>query len=279
MTNSEQKETAGSPDRTIVCLHDREHIAAFLRREAPLHLYALGDLDPFFWPHTLWYGLEIAGELRQIALGYITDELLILHALGGGPPDELRALLHGIRHLLPQKLYAHLSPGLSGALAEHYELHHHGDYVKMLLTRPERLAEVETSQVTALSRTQLDELLALYTTSYPGNWFDPRMLDTGQYYGLRVDGALVSVAGVHVYAPDQGVAALGNIVTRSDARGRGYAAQVTARLCLALLETVDRIGLNVAATNAAAIACYQRLGFEAVATYEEIGLSLRTPPT
>lgn len=278
MSDSEHREPADRPEQKIICLHDRAQIGAFLRREAPLHLYALGDLDPFFWPHTLWYGLEIAGELRQIALGYITDELLILHVLGGGPPNELRTLLQGIRHLLPQKLYAHLSPGLADTLAEHYELHHHGEYVKMLLTRPERLAAVDTSRVTAFSRTQLDELLALYAASYPGNWFDPRMLDTGQYFGLRVDGALVSVAGVHVYAPDQRVAALGNIVTRPDARGRGYAAQVTARLCLALLEHVDQIGLNVAATNAAAIACYQRLGFEAVAAYEEVGLSLRRPP-
>jgi GNAT superfamily N-acetyltransferase len=55
----------------LVSLHDRETIGAFLRRNAPLHLYALGDLDDFFWPSTLWYGLERDGELRQLILGSV----------------------------------------------------------------------------------------------------------------------------------------------------------------------------------------------------------------
>ena len=36
-----------------------------------------------------------------------------------------------------------------------------------------------------------------------------------------------------------------------------------------LQRTVDHIGLNVKADNAAAVACYRRLGFRPVAEYEE----------
>ncbi len=97
----------------------------------------------------------------------------------------------------------------------------------------------------------------------------PRMLQTRQYFGLRVNGRLVSVAGVHVYSPVYRVAAIGNVVTHPAHRNKGYAKLVTARLCQSLLETVDHLGLNVKADNNAAIACYRELGFKIVAPYGE----------
>jgi predicted GNAT family acetyltransferase len=112
-------------------------------------------------------------------------------------------------------------------------------------------------------------LVRLYDESYPGNWFDPRMLQTGQYFGLRESRQLVSVAGVHVYSERYRVAAVGNVVTHPAHRNKGYGRAVTARLCQLLLETVDHIGLNVKADNDAAMACYRKLGFEIIAPYGE----------
>ncbi len=76
-------------------------------------------------------------------------------------------------------------------------------------------------------------------------------------------------AGVHVYSSSYRVAALGNIATDSAWRGQGLAQRATAQLCRWLLDTVDTIGLNVNADNAAAIACYRKLGFEVAAEYDE----------
>ena len=145
-----------------------------------------------------------------------------------------------------------------------------GFLLKMTLTDPGRLAVRDTRQVFPLTTADLAELQALYTVAYPGNWFNPRMLETGQYVGLRdADGALVCAAGVHVYSAEYRVAALGNIATHPGHRGRGLAAITTAGCCQRLLQTVDLIGLNVRADNAAAIRAYEKIGFEVRAVYHE----------
>jgi predicted GNAT family acetyltransferase len=85
----------------------------------------------------------------------------------------------------------------------------------------------------------------------------------------------VSVAGAHVYSPQYKVAALGNITTHPQFRGKGLARVVCAKLCQELLQTVNHIGLNVKVDNISVIACYCKLGFEPVATYEEYSLKLK----
>ena len=80
---------------------------------------------------------------------------------------------------------------------------------------------------------------------------------------------LAADAGVHVYSRKYKAAALGNITVRPDLRGRGLGKKVTARVCRELLKRTELIGLNVAAGNASAIACYRSLGFEKTHAYEE----------
>lgn len=259
----------------LVSLHDRFVIEPVLRRNVFLHLYALGDLDPFFWPYTVWYGWEDGSDIRATLLLYAATETPTLLALADAPFDDLRALLRRATPLLPPRLYAHVSPECLDALAADFDVRPHGPHVKMALRDPSRCAAADTSGVEPLSAGHLDELHALYAAAYPGNWFDPRMLETGQYFGLRAGGRLVSAAGVHVYSPALRVAALGNVATHPAARRRGFAARVTARLCLSLLEQVDHVGLNVKADNPAALACYERLGFARVAAYEECALVRR----
>ncbi len=242
-------------------VRDRAWLRAYFQREPALHLYELGDLDEFFWPHTRWYALGDA-----VALVYTASELPVVLALGEVAP--LHALLADLRDELPPRLYAHLSPGLVGALAPRYSSEPHGTLIKMALAGRTRVDAVDTAHVVPLAPSDRDELLAFYARAYPGNWFDPRMLETGQYFAIRAPG-LVAVAGVHVYSPTERVAALGNIAVAPEARGRHLATAVTARACQSLLAHVDHVGLNVKADNPAAIACYARLGFVEVARYEE----------
>ena len=102
------------------------------------------------------------------------------------------------------------------------------------------------------------------------------MLETGRYVGIRRDGELACVAGIHVWSPTWGVAALGNVATLPALRGTGLATAACARLCRVLLDDgIDVISLNVRRDNAGAIRAYEKLGFAHAADYVEVPLTKR----
>ena len=252
----------------LLCLHDKEEIEDFLRKDIYLHIYSLGDLDDFFWPFTLWYGLEDEAGLCAVALLYLGQTLPTLLGLSATPKPMIQ-LIEAMEHLLPREFYAHLSPGVESYLTTNWNLESQGAHHKMALRDRDAPAAVDCTGVVPLGSDDLDEILDFYQRSYPGNWFDPRMLETGQYFGVREEADLVSIAGIHVYSPKYRVAALGNVATSPARRNMGYARRVTAKLCTSLSREVDHVGLNVRADNASALACYRELGFETVASYGE----------
>jgi ribosomal protein S18 acetylase RimI-like enzyme len=275
-----------------VQLEDRDVIEAWLRRDPTMHLYELGDLDDFFWPYTTFYGLVSESDsIRAVALVYSRSSLPVVLVLGReDQAAAARALLTELRPRLPARFYAHLIPGIIENLPGVAHLEQHGRHDRMVLLHPSNVERVDTSDAHPLSPADTEELDAFYKRAYPGNWFDPRMLDTGAYVGIRrgrpgraretgrelTTTPLVSVAGVHVLSRRYRVAALGNIATDPAVRGLGLARVATAAVCKALGET-HLVGLNVESTNAAAIAVYTRLGFERVASYDEVLVTLNRP--
>ncbi|NQT02386.1 MAG: GNAT family N-acetyltransferase [Planctomycetes bacterium] len=260
-----------------VCLHDKDTIETFLRGNVFLNIYSLGDLDDFFWPYTTWYALTDSAGIRAIALMYTGGSLPCLHALGEDDKavytEELLRCLIGI---LPRRFHAHLISGSESILAERYDLRPFGRHDRMALTDKSLLADIDSSEAGGLSMSDLGEIMSLFEKAYPGNFFEPRMLETKQYYGIRQSGALVSVAGVHVYSARYKVAALGNIATHPDYRGRGHGRIAAARVCKSLLNEIDHIGLNVKADNTSAIRCYEKLGFEVIGSFGEFEVELKT---
>lgn len=250
-----------------VRLLDSAELESFLRRDTPLNIYGLGDLDEPFFRHTQWFGLRDSSGLKAAALLYTGLSEPTLLALTLDPASRMPELLEGLLPRLPRKLYAHLSPGLAQVMARAFRLKPGGMHLKMALRQPERLAGVGCAEAQPVA--DAEELLRFYDEAYPGHWFSPETLRVGPYHGIRRGGRLVAAGGVHVHSPRYKVAALGNIAVRPDCRGQGLGELVTAAVCRSLLPTVRDIGLNVKADNAAAIACYESLGFERNAAYEE----------
>jgi predicted GNAT family acetyltransferase len=101
------------------------------------------------------------------------------------------------------------------------------------------------------------------------------MLQDGVFFGTREAGELVAAAGTHLVACSEGVAAVGNVYTRRDRRGRGLAARTTSAVVGELLRmNVATIALNVSRNNDVAIRVYERLGFLRYCAYYE-GLARR----
>ncbi|BCL17785.1 GNAT family N-acetyltransferase [Micromonospora sagamiensis] len=247
---------------------DRAVLAGLLGRDPLLHVYELGDLDDFFWPYTTWFR---RGD--QVVLLYGATSPPTLLAFGGAEcVGGLGALLAEVAPVLPERVYAHLSPGLVGALGGRFRVDAAVAHHRLALTDVGRLAGVRPAGA-VLTGADLPDLEELYAVAYPDNWFDPRMVETGQYVGVRVAGELVAVAGVHVWSPVFRVAAVGNVATRPGHRGRGWAGAVVAALCGRLRSSVDHVALNVRADNVAALRLYGRLGFTPVAGYGEFVLT------
>jgi ribosomal protein S18 acetylase RimI-like enzyme len=149
-------------------------------------------------------------------------------------------------------------------------------YDKLALDDDRQLEPADPDVVT-VDRSQLEALHALYATDpAAGDFFHTGLLATGGYVALYAEppcgGAMVATAGIHVIDRVNRVAAIGNVATHPDHRGRGLGRRVTATLCHRLLAEVDVVGLNVTLGNVAARRLYERLGFHDVLPYEEAEL-------
>lgn len=249
----------------LVSLHDKHEIEPFLRQNLFTHLFEFSDLDDHYWPYTIWFGLKDGGNLRQLALLYTGLPTPVLMANADRPFEMMSDLLKRIVPLLPRRVYAHMNPAHVDAIADHFSVMPRGMFYRMGLLDSSRIWDIDTSRVDVLSESDIPALEALYRESYPDNAFNPQLVKTGWYYGIRNGSAIISVAGVHVCAPAYKVAALGNVTTHPSMRGRGMSRAACARLCQSLMQNgVEHIGLSVKTDNASAIACYTKLGFEKI---------------
>jgi ribosomal protein S18 acetylase RimI-like enzyme len=256
-------------------IRDRERIEHFLRRETNAHVYALADLDDVFWNDTRWFAAFDGDDVTAICLLLDGLALPILYAICPENHEPTRALLAAIRGELPERLFYNLGPGLVSCLRGEWQIAPEGTYWKMSLADRTACQEVSPEGVFALGPADHAELRAfLDNDAYlpdetGGLFFEPRMLASGCYRGIREHDRLVAVGGVHVYSRRYGVAALGNVATRMSRRGHGLARRISAAVTRSLLAEIETIGLNVHETNEPAIRCYRRLGFEPVCPYEE----------
>ena len=259
----------------LIFTSDKKRLIEHFRKEPALFAYHIGDLDDFHFQHCQW-GATYGKSPRIDDCILVYNGLKTPTVLAFGLTEKFQRLLETFIPLFPKKFHCHYqepSRELLCGLMKGTDL---GSHYKMALQEftPHDDA-IEGVEFLTLDESHLDDLLKLYTEAFPDNYFMPRMLESGKYLAAKCDGRMVAVAGVHVDSDDYKVAALGNITTHPEYRGRGIATLLTSRLTGQLVAEGKLVCLNVDRENPAAIHCYEKLGFAIVHEYLEATFELQ----
>lgn len=122
-----------------------------------------------------------------------------------------------------------------------------------------------------LSDADSQAMAELVETAKPGP-FGSRTPRLGRYLGVWDGDRLLAMAGERMRLP--GYVELSAICVHPEARGRGYAAELTSRLMRMAFDGGEVPFLHVRPDNVGAVALYRRLGFE---TRRELVVTWRRP--
>ncbi len=251
-------------------LTDKSPILAFLETDRLYAAYAIGDLEPGMFVQSVWAGAEQGGRLRAVVLHFRGLKPPALFLMGDA--DGLGAILGDV--LRPEWVYLTCRTGHLPMTHDFYKWDKTIPMWRMVL-QPACFRPVEgnCARLTSVHSNQLTELYALGG----GNAFSPAQVPCGVFYGVLADGQPVAAAGTHLVSPTYGVAAVGNVFTHPDYRGRGYGTATTSAVVAELLRRGIRdIVLNVDQKNKSAIRIYERLGFECCCPFLE-GPAIKHP--
>ena len=240
-------------------------IREILNRDRYWSLYALGDLAPAELPNCEWRFDQ--ADREAVLLFYRAFDPPIFFATG--PVMKVDSLLD--QAPLPQALYLHTKSDLLDVVSGRYRDITTKRMRRMILMKPEL---PDPSGVESLGEKDLQEVLDLFSArnakEEDGTFFLPALLTQGVYFGARVNGRLVAVAGTHLVNVAEGVAAIGNVFCHPAERGNGLGARVTGAVIHSLCALgIRTIGLNVGFDNDGAARLYRRLGFHEVCSYVE----------
>jgi ribosomal protein S18 acetylase RimI-like enzyme len=240
--------------------------------DRPWSVYALGDLTLSRFGHCTWI-CSTAGSPALVLL-YRAFTPPVLFTLGA--PATLRVLLGEIRD--PPKMHLHVRPETLPLLEGDYRILHKMEMWRMILEGA-ALKRGPEAECRRLSPIDLPALQRLYadgkSTGESPDFFAPEMLQEAVYFGAFDGVELIAAAGTHLVAEEQGVAAVGNVYTRRDKRGRGLATRLVAAVAGVLRSKgIQTVALNVAQDNKTAIRAYERVGFVRYCDFVE-GLAVR----
>ena len=244
-------------------LSNAAEIRARLEVDRAWAAFSLADLDPPQSLHAHWFG-PLAGSSVVLVYDAYDPPIVVCH----GDADECDTTLAEPEVLArTSKAYLNMTPEQSSALSHHFGRFDGRRMVRLLLQSAPSSTPIQP--VERLGPSDLDALQALYAEEPPA-FFLSRQLRDGVYFGVREGTDLVAVAGTHVVSSSGRVAALGNVHTRSDRRGRGLAMAVTAAVVHELLQRgTQTCVLNIVATNNVARRVYEWLGFREYCLYDE----------
>jgi RimJ/RimL family protein N-acetyltransferase len=241
---------------------DRASLQAFLDRDRLFAAYALCDLDDREFSKTHWGAAFEAGEVVAVGLEYAGLSPQALFVMGSN--DGIAAILRDV--LKPRAAYVATLPDGLAAVAEQYRVDTGPQMVRMWVDRAS--FRPYPSDVRRLLPVEIGDLNRLYQLGF-ASWLPSTAIADGVYYGVRVGGRLVAAAGTHVVGRDVRLAVVGNVLTHTEYRGRGFATAATGAVTAELLRSCDQVVLNVRSDNPPALQAYHRLGYREHVRFEE----------
>ena len=264
MATATRSGTATVGGRSIEALptRDRQMLREFLERDRLRAAYAVCDLDVKEFGRTKWGVALERGEPISVVLEYggLTPQPLFVM----GDSEGIAAVLRDV--IKPRLVYLATDESHLSFVARHYRIDPGPQMVRMVVNR--QTFQPLYGPVTRLAPADIVDLNRLYGLGFAG-WLPADSIANGIYYGVRIAGRLVAAAGTHVISAEARMAAVGNVMTHHDVRGRGYAKATTSAVTQELLRMCDDVVLNVRSDNPPALAAYTALGYHEHCRFEE----------
>src|SRR5574341_1047308 len=209
-------------------LTDRAQIRDYLLTDRNYSAYALGDLDPRHFQHTMWFAAARNGEIEGLALTYTALEPPVLFLMGA--PSALSTLLtHGVGS---NRVFFTAKPAMESTLARLYRVTESFQMFRMRIIREDFVSQEEFLSPSRLplplDSQHIPEIVKLIEESSLADGrdlrdvaFTPSMVEDGTYRGVFRDGQQIAIAGTHLAAPQSRMAAIGNVVVHPSARRAG----------------------------------------------------------
>ncbi len=238
----------------------KKDLRRLLERDRIWNAYAIADLDPVHDEFTDWFLYKDSLVLRYRGL---EPDLIFASGNPGAiktlfaelpPGDYQYALKEEVLHaVLPLFSFLRSTPMWRMALKH--------DPPALIMPQNARTLSIEDlSNIKGLMAGHEDR---------PDS-FMPGQLESGLFFGVFEKEDLVAMAGVHVFSEISDVAAVGNVFTHPDYRGKGLGTLASAAVTNNLMmRGFGTIVLNVSKENEPAIRSYLKIGFEPCCHYLE----------
>ena len=260
---------AARPEYLVRESRDWRELERCLSDDRSLAAYALGHLE---WGLFEWASFWIAEGPQGSAV--------VMHAGALGPTTVTIGSAAGVSAIVslhpgPRRSYlSTASPEHMPALRDAYHVRDTLSMMRMDVTLATfRAADADLHRLRGRDSAKIN---ALYATEGGPSHYTSDTIERAVYYGMFDGSRLISVAGTHIVAPDQGIAIVGNVFTDAAYRGLGLATRVTSAVTHELLDRgCAEVALTVDPGNAPALAAYSRLGYQLGAPVIEARLERR----
>jgi ribosomal protein S18 acetylase RimI-like enzyme len=261
-TTTRQGATPATRAVQITTTRDRGVLRDFLEQDRLRAAYAICDLEPREFQKSKWGIATQDGRTTAVVLEYggITPQPLFVMGDGEAIAAILRELIR------PRLVYLAADRELLAHVERVYKVDAGPEMMRMWVNR--QMFQPVHGPAMRLSPVDIVDLNRLYGLGFAG-WLPGEAIANGVYYGVRVAGKLVAAAGTHVISPEGRLAAVGNVLTHTQHRGRGFAKITTSAVTQELLGMCEEVVLNVRADNPPAIAAYRALGYREHNRFEE----------